>query len=269
MEVLKLKNILRSIVVIGSYFFSRAINASEVKKGRIVTFHNIDDIALFEQKILFLKDNYNVISMDEMIRKNPKNSVSISFDDGYEEWAIGVYDVLTRHQVPAVFFVNSGIFDLEDNNQKKQYLKKNLNRDQIVKLLSPDGLKKISLSPFFTIGSHTISHIDFGDNISFDVLVREITEDKKRIEAFIGKEIEYFAFPFGRLKNISRISLKVLCGCGFKSVFTIIPGFVDDIYVLPRDSLNIHDSNIYWSACLSGAYDFKSRREFDDVCELL
>ncbi|MBF0510758.1 MAG: polysaccharide deacetylase family protein [Candidatus Omnitrophica bacterium] len=74
-------------------------------------------IQKFEDQIVFLKNNYNVISVKELKeffaegRKFEKPSVLITFDDGYRSNFRLAFPVLQRHQVPAVVFVTTDFID--------------------------------------------------------------------------------------------------------------------------------------------------------------
>ncbi len=67
----------------------------------------------FERQMRFLKERYNVISLDEFLeclrRKTPpkKNSVVITFDDGYKDNYNNAYPILMKHGLPATIFLST------------------------------------------------------------------------------------------------------------------------------------------------------------------
>ena len=68
----------------------------------------------FEDQIKYLKENYNILSLKELIeclkkKKVPSKSVVITFDDGYLDNYNQAYPILKRYQVPATIFVSSGM----------------------------------------------------------------------------------------------------------------------------------------------------------------
>ncbi len=69
------------------------------------------DINRFERQMKFAKDNYKIVDLDEaseMIyegRKIPKNSIAVTFDDGYEYGSL--LPVLKKYEIPATFFLNT------------------------------------------------------------------------------------------------------------------------------------------------------------------
>jgi len=65
----------------------------------------------FEEQVRYLKDNYNVISLEDLVdslsrhRPLPPRSVVITMDDGYRSNFILAYPVLCKHQAPATIFI--------------------------------------------------------------------------------------------------------------------------------------------------------------------
>jgi peptidoglycan/xylan/chitin deacetylase (PgdA/CDA1 family) len=251
----------KKIVIYVNYCF-RIVFSIDNSGGRIIALHDIKDINLFENKIKFLIFNFKCVSIDELLSTKDLNGcVALTFDDGYLEWSNEVYDILNKHQVPALFFVNSGV--LANNAVESEiFAQNNLKRSEKVDLLSEEGLKKISKNPLFMIGGHTTSHLNLGRVNNYHNIVREVINDKLILENVIGHKIKYFAYPFGREEDISKASHKVVKDALYIKSFTIIPGPVNkDKYLLTRSSLSIYDSNLFWKACLAGSYDFKSHHE--------
>lgn len=72
----------------------------------------------FEKQIAFLKENFNVISLQELIRclslkTIPDQSVVITFDDGYADNLLEASPILMKFDVPATIFVSSGMIETE------------------------------------------------------------------------------------------------------------------------------------------------------------
>jgi peptidoglycan/xylan/chitin deacetylase (PgdA/CDA1 family) len=68
----------------------------------------------FENQIKFLRDNFNIITLKELIIKIeqnriPKNTVVITFDDGYADNFYEALPVLEKYSVPATVFVTSNV----------------------------------------------------------------------------------------------------------------------------------------------------------------
>jgi len=67
----------------------------------------------FEQDLLFLKDNYSMITYDELINQHPNigdsvfSRVILTVDDGYSECFSTMRPLLLKHGVPCIFFVTT------------------------------------------------------------------------------------------------------------------------------------------------------------------
>ena len=75
----------------------------------------------FEAQIKFLNHNFNVISVPDLVKqvttkRITKDSVCISFDDGYADNFIHAKPILERYNCPAAFFIASGFI-----NQAKSF----------------------------------------------------------------------------------------------------------------------------------------------------
>ncbi len=67
----------------------------------------------FERQVKYLVENYNVISFDAFIegvkgeKTLSKNSVIITFDDGYKDNYLNAYPILKKYNVPATIFLST------------------------------------------------------------------------------------------------------------------------------------------------------------------
>ena len=227
--------------------------------GRILAFHDAEDKMVFRKRMEWLKSSYTILSLEELIQsKSPKNEIAITFDDGYHCWYNNVFPVLKDLDIPATFFVNSGLLDLE-GEKMKAFFKNNCRRtNSELKAISGDELKMMSQHALITIGGHTIDHIDFSKNLDDQEIEKQISLDKRRIESLINRKIHYFAYPFGQLKYAPSNVQEKVEKAGYKAAFTIIPGFLSrqkNPFLFNRDSLEFHQSVTVWDKWLKGAYD--------------
>ncbi len=61
----------------------------------------------FEKTLIYLKNNFNIISLKTINENIPKNSVAITFDDGFKSIEENVIPLLQKYNIPATFFVNT------------------------------------------------------------------------------------------------------------------------------------------------------------------
>ena len=262
-----MKELLKMTAIYLNYLRIYVLNG-KVFDDRVIALHDIDDLNKFEEKMVFLKDNFCCSSLSNILSgKVNEKSIAVTFDDGYKEWAYGVYDILEKYSIPATFFVNSTILTL-NKGDRDNYIRNNLRRKSKLQLLDKDELLKVSKHGLFSIGGHSLSHYDLGTIDDLNLMRKEIIQDKKNIESIIGETIDYFAFPFGRGVNISKLSVSVLNRSSYKKWLSIIPGaFSISDKLIPRISLSIHDSNLFWFASLNGAYVFMSKKDMKILCK--
>src|SRR5690606_11167369 len=71
---------------------------------------------VFEQQLVYLKANFNVMSMAQLaedIRNNQVKpySLAITFDDGHGDFYTHAWPLLRKHNLPAALYVSSGFVD--------------------------------------------------------------------------------------------------------------------------------------------------------------
>ena len=226
---------------------------------RVISLHEVKDPIILEEKIQWLQEHYELVSLDRLVNDQPRNKpmVAVTFDDGYRSAYDLAIPVLEKHQVPAVFFVCSGFVGLE-GGAAREFCRRNLNRVQILPPLTKQQLIDISRSSLFEIGSHTRNHVNLGKDHSESVYVQEIEGDRLQLEDWIGAKVRWFAYPFGGMKNMNSSVRKYLENSPFESAFTIVPGFINsqkNPYSFGRDSLDMTDSTRLWESWLRGSYD--------------
>jgi peptidoglycan/xylan/chitin deacetylase (PgdA/CDA1 family) len=107
---------------LGGYNFCRALSRST---PRILMYHRFSekpkpgfvDRKSFELHVEYLNNNFNVITMKELINiykkkgSFPPNSVVVTVDDGYKDFYDIAFPVLKKYNLPATFFVTTRFVD--------------------------------------------------------------------------------------------------------------------------------------------------------------
>lgn len=139
-------------------------------------------------------------------KRIPKDKclVSFSFDDGFEECFTKIKPILDLYNIKAAFFINPNFVDgneLYRSNFTTNVVKANKAP------MSWEQIQKLSIEGH-TIGAHTLDHI----NLSIDnrnELELQIKGSKDIIELKTNKSCNHFAFPFGRIEDISELGVVV------------------------------------------------------------
>ncbi len=120
-----------------------------------------------------------------------------------------------------------------------------------------DEVRAIANEPLCTIGAHTIHHYAVSKLSAQDV-VKEATESRDRIEREIGKQPEFFAYPYGDEGSAGPRDFDLMQKAGFKMALTTRKGLIyrdhkEHLTALPRLSLNGSYQQLHFvDALLSG-----------------
>jgi peptidoglycan/xylan/chitin deacetylase (PgdA/CDA1 family) len=227
-----------------------------------LTYHDIEDYpttpfavtpSQFRQHMQYLKDNFDVLSLDEillfiegkLIVKN--NSIAITFDDGYKSMYKYAYPILKQMKIPAAFFI---ITDC---------LRKGINRYEQKELLSKDEILEMQKAGFI-FGSHSKDHARL-NTLNIVDLKKNVEDSKKVLEDTLGETVRFFAYPFGQQRHYNNTVKTIVESAGFSAAFTSINGAVslaDDRFSLKRTKIEGGDSFYTFQNILKGGLDIWS-----------
>jgi peptidoglycan/xylan/chitin deacetylase (PgdA/CDA1 family) len=89
--------------------------------------------------------------------------------------------------------------------------------------LTWEEIKKLSQEPLINIGAHTMNHIATKQQKTKRV-EQEMMDSKREIEAYIGKEVKHFAYPFGGTFDVAVRDTQLAQKVGFKTSTLNQPG---------------------------------------------
>ncbi|MBR2179065.1 MAG: polysaccharide deacetylase family protein [Selenomonadaceae bacterium] len=163
----------------------------------VIMYHDIKlmplnnfDVTLkdFRKQLKWLKDNgYKTLSMEEFIdtvtsgKAFPKNSVLLTFDDGYSDSLSYALPELKSRNMKATFFINRWYI----GKKAKGY-----------PYITESELKSLADEPLISLGSHTTSH-EHLDKLSPERLAFELSDTKAYLEELTGKPVLALSYPFG------------------------------------------------------------------------
>lgn len=168
----------------------------------VVTFHRVNDrtdddgltcgIKMFQGWCRFLRDEFHVISLRDMIGKLRRGmeldrELAITFDDGYADNYECAAGVLNSSGLPATFFIVSQFID------KEVVPWWDARRGLRFPWMTWDQVRELRASGF-EIGAHTRTHVNLGE-VSGDEARNEIIESRLELEEKLGGRVTLFAYP--------------------------------------------------------------------------
>ena len=209
----------------------------------ILLYHRVSDhfrdgvtvgIEQFDRQMSFVAERYPIASIEDVVRGNlPKNTggkpvVAVTFDDGYLDNFENAVPILLRYGIPAAFFVSTGKIESEEGFDH------DLNKlGYAVPTMTWDHLRQMHAMGF-TIGSHTVSHINCAQTSDAE-LQDELTRSKKDLERELALQEIYFAYPFGGREDFSAHALELVKASGYKCCMSAYGG----VNVGPLDPFNL------------------------------
>jgi len=201
------------------------------QRVNVILYHRVNDdfrdsvtvgIEQFDKQIAIIKKSYTVVSIEEIINGNiPRNTfrplIAVTFDDGYLDNYENAVPILLKHQIPAAFFISTGMMGSQNgfahDLSKLGKALPNMNWQQIKQM------KELG----FTIGSHTVTHINCAKE-DLKKVREEMFESKKILEEKINLKNVIFAYPFGKKEDMNSEALGVVKQLGYSGCLSAYGG---------------------------------------------
>jgi peptidoglycan/xylan/chitin deacetylase (PgdA/CDA1 family) len=185
------------------------------------------DPEMFYRQIEYLSANYNIISLSNLTQNlksgilPDKNSVIITFDDGYKD-LINIEKNLNKFSIkPTVFLLSDPLrADRIELGTKTPFLK-----DSEISMLLKSG---------WEIGSHSATHPDFSLLSQEADLNNQIIVSKNTLSRKFKTPVSYFAFPKGRYSPEILKAIKVANYSLALSMDQDIISTQSNLHILPR-----------------------------------
>lgn len=197
------------------------------------------------QMTLLSQFGYHVLSMDETLaclgglRPIPPRAVTLTFDDGYDNFYEYVYPILQHHGFPAmVYLIADKVGQRADWLERDNHPPASLMGWQRIRELRRAGID---------FGSHGLRHIHLAGQPQ-SVLEREMFDSRKRLEDGLGETVRHFCYPYG---SHDLACLYAAAEAGYLSAVTCLraratPEF--DPLALPRKAISFGDDifGFFW-----------------------
>ncbi|MFO1313547.1 MAG: polysaccharide deacetylase family protein [Burkholderiales bacterium] len=236
---------------------------------RFITFHDTPPEALpvFAANLEFLKHHTNVVSFDDFMAGRLSDSllnIVLTFDDGYRSWVTGALPILNRLKLPATFFICSGFVGI-DRPAQLEFMRQRLHlsptSSELVSGLTPVDIRRLA-DAGFTIGGHSVSHAKLPALTSEEHVMREIAEDRMRLQSMAGCSIDYFAYPFGACLHPHIDLARFVREAGYRAAVTTSSGAntaTTDRFLLHRELALAEMPQWVFRARATGNYDAVQR----------
>ena len=224
-----------------------------MSRGLILMYHQVDTPqtakehrfctppAEFSRQMAHLAAEYSPIQLDALLqcvagtRPWPERAVHVTFDDGF----VGVLEhaapVLAARSIPATLFAVSGrLGRSNDWMTASGFPERPLLRGLQLRELESAG---------FVIGSHTMTHARLTE-IGAERVANEVISSKRALEDTLGKEVRYFAYPYGLLDDAVRaavVDAGYLAACSTASGFNVCG---QDLFQMRR--IDIYGTDRLW-----------------------
>ena len=218
----------------------------------ILTYHSIDHsgsvLSVTPEKFLshmtFLANSgYQIVSLHEVAsclqyqKPFPAKTAALTFDDGFKNFHQEAFPVLKKFGFPATVFLVVGWCGKENSwpGQLKTIPSFDLLDWKDIKEMAGQGVE---------FGSHTMNHPNLSQISSVEA-EHEIAQSQKTIQAAIGQDVQFFAYPYG----VHTPEVKTMVKKRFAGACSVQMDFVtseSDRYALPRIDMFYFSQNSFF-----------------------
>lgn len=200
-------------------------------KLTIVAFHRVNDqiesdgltcsSRKFQSFCQFFSAHFRVVPLADQIALcraggNSGGTLSITFDDGYEDNFEVAVPILESFGLPAVFFVATSFIGTEKVAPWDHAL------GSKVRWMTWDQIRMLA-SRGFEIGDHTHNHINLGQT-NPDMVREDLLNSRKVFRAELGRQARFFAYPFGGADDICESTREIVRELGFQCCVSCFGG---------------------------------------------
>jgi peptidoglycan/xylan/chitin deacetylase (PgdA/CDA1 family) len=177
----------------------------------------------FVAQIDWLAQRFELISLADgqqrlIEGRNSKPAVCITFDDGYDANCDEAVPLLIERKIPCTYFVSSRcvLSRIPFPHDVSERCSARPNTPEQIRSMAAAGIE---------IGAHTRTHADIGRLHNPREIVAEIAGSKTDLEQALGREVRFFAFPYGQPNNMNPLAFEIAREHGYRAVCSAYGGY--------------------------------------------
>jgi peptidoglycan/xylan/chitin deacetylase (PgdA/CDA1 family) len=215
----------------------------------VVLYHRVSDdardnltvgIEKFDRQMALLRQYCQPISIEtalatEVVPQSDRPLVAVSFDDGYLDNYENAAPILMRNGIPAAFFVSTGMIGTE-----RRFPHDVRRGNAPIPTMQWDQLRRMR-DWGFTIGSHSVSHIDCASEPEERVRA-ELAQSRDDLDRELGIKEPLFAYPYGSRRHMTPERLELVKQAGYRACLAAYGGS----NVRTIDRFNVLRKGIHW-----------------------
>ena len=177
----------------------------------------------FERLMTYLTDNgWHAMTYDELkqmveSRQWKKKHFYLTFDDTYDTVYTEAYPVLKRMNIPFTMFVTKELVGTKD-------------------FITMAHLHELAHEPLCSIGCHGLEHKMFR-YFTPEEMDCQCREEKEWLEKTLDIKVDSFAFPYGRVIEVSNHNRRQIARMDFSLAFSAIEGTLRSVWWTGRHFL--------------------------------
>ena len=177
----------------------------------------------FQNQIDWMQDNFDIVDLQECQRRidsgyNVRPTLSITFDDGYSENCDFALPMLVERRIPVTYFVTT------HHTFNQRPFQHDVERTAPLTTNTIESLRALDLAGV-EIAAHTRNHPDLAKVNSQEQLWDEVIKASRELGELIGRDVRYFAFPYGQYCNLNPRVFQLLREEGFLGVCSAYGGW--------------------------------------------
>jgi len=227
---------------------------SDVPRMTVLLYHSISESddsfavspAAFEEQMKYIRRYLDVVPLARAFehaagKPVERDSVAVTFDDGYRDFIEHAQPILLRHRIPATLFVLASEPDRRDLGNEHP-------------LVAPADIPNLDRS-LVDIGSHALTHRKLS-KIPIEEARAELIDSREKIQAAYGATPAYLAYPKGSFNDEVKEAARSAGYAGAVSVIQRTVHEADDPYALPRVQVDRDTTYRIFGAKLTIAADW-------------